>query len=517
MNGLYDEIRIALHQVWKRRWLALAVAWVVCVLGWLVVSMIPNRYESEARVFVQMQSLLPDKVGITTAERQRYVDRVKRTLTSTLNLEKVVRGTELGQLATTNRDVTDMALGLQKKIKVLEEQENLFKITAESGQGGLSDAQNAKLSRAIVQKLIDIFVEENLSGDRVETSQTLRFLDEQIAQREVALREAESKRVAFEQKYLGILPGVGSMEQRMVQARTELNQLESSLVSAQAALAAINAQMGATPQSINAPGMSGGFSGGPAATRAAQIEGQIADGRSRGWTDSHPDMAALRGQLGSARAAAAAEARRGGGGGSGMSSNPAYGSMRALQAEKQATVGALSSRKAQLEGELSSWSAKQIAEPGLAAEQQRLNQDYQVVKTAYDKLLGDREDVRLRGQMQSTTEAVKFRVTDPPSLPRSPSAPGRGLLIGAVLLVGILSGIGVAFVLSQLQTGFATTSKLETASGLPVIGAITEALTPLQREASGKKLKLFYGGAGALGAVFALLLVIETVQQGSVA
>ena len=27
MNGLYDEIRIAMHAVWHRRWFALAVAW----------------------------------------------------------------------------------------------------------------------------------------------------------------------------------------------------------------------------------------------------------------------------------------------------------------------------------------------------------------------------------------------------------------------------------------------------------------------------------------------------------
>ena len=75
MNGLYDEIRVALHAIWTRRWLALAVAWAIAILGWLVVSQIPNSYESRARVFVQMQTILPDKVGITpgpAAEGRRY-------------------------------------------------------------------------------------------------------------------------------------------------------------------------------------------------------------------------------------------------------------------------------------------------------------------------------------------------------------------------------------------------------------------------------------------------------------
>ena len=52
MNGLFEELRILLHGVWHRRWIALAVAWAICLIGWLVIAMIPNSYESQARVFV---------------------------------------------------------------------------------------------------------------------------------------------------------------------------------------------------------------------------------------------------------------------------------------------------------------------------------------------------------------------------------------------------------------------------------------------------------------------------------
>ncbi len=69
MSGLYDEILIALHGVWNRRWLALAVAWGICMVGWLVVSLIPNSYESKAKVYVQTQSILPGQIGITPVER----------------------------------------------------------------------------------------------------------------------------------------------------------------------------------------------------------------------------------------------------------------------------------------------------------------------------------------------------------------------------------------------------------------------------------------------------------------
>ena len=59
MNSLFDELRAALHAVWMRRWIALAVAWGLCLAGWLVVSQMPNNYESRARIFVQLRQILP--------------------------------------------------------------------------------------------------------------------------------------------------------------------------------------------------------------------------------------------------------------------------------------------------------------------------------------------------------------------------------------------------------------------------------------------------------------------------
>jgi hypothetical protein len=58
---------------------------------------------------------------------------------------------------------------------------------------------------------------------------------------------------------------------------------------------------------------------------------------------------------------------------------------------------------------------------------------------------------------------------------------------------------------------------LERASGLPVIGSISEITSPVQRVVRVKKLKYFAGGAVGLVGVWALLLVVEFVQRGMVA
>ncbi len=507
MGNLYQELQLILHGIWRRRWIALGVAWGVCLIGWIVVSMVPNRYESQARVFVQMQSLLSDKIGVTPLEQQRDIDRVKRTLTSTVNLEKVVRGTDLANTVSTDNEVTGAAFGLRDAIKVTEQQENLFEIKAKIGLPGLSDPENAKLSRAVVQKMIDIFVEENLSGDRRETSQSLKFLDQQIVQKEEQLRGAEARRVEFERNSLGLLPGVGSVQSRMESARAELSQMDSNLMAAQGSLAAVNGQLAATQPTISMPGLGGGGD-----SRVAILEGQLSEAQSRGWTDSHPDMQALRGQLARARAAGS----RGGGGGY-STPNPVYSSLRAMQAEKQAAVGAMSARKAQLQAELSQFAARQVEQPGAEAEQDRLSRDYEAVKLQYDKLLADREAIRMRGQVASSTDSVAFRVIDPPSSPRQPVAPDRPLLMAGVLIAGLLAGLGTAFALSQLNSGFATPQKLAAVTGMSVVGAVGEVETPARQAVSAKRKKMFLGGVAGLGGVFALLVVVDMIQRSGVA
>ncbi|MFX5813135.1 hypothetical protein ABTE31_20740, partial [Acinetobacter baumannii] len=82
-------------------------------------------------------------------------------------------------------------------------------------------ASSPKLARAIVQKLIDIFVEENLSGGKAETSSTLQFLDQHLAARQKQLQDSEAKRADFVNRYLGSLPGTGSLADRIAQARSQ--------------------------------------------------------------------------------------------------------------------------------------------------------------------------------------------------------------------------------------------------------------------------------------------------------
>lgn len=514
MNGLYDEFRVALHSVWTRRWLVLAVAWGICILGWLAVASIPNRYDSRARLLVDVNEILPDEVQGGASGRQQ-IDQIRETLTSARNLEKVAVTTGLLPAGANEREKAGAVGMLRSSIKVIPQQENIFELTTSVGVTSLSDADNAKLASGILDSLITVFRDDQLRGGRMNAREGLKFLDAQIADREKALREVEARRGAFEAQNIGLIPGgSGSPAQRVEAARAELGQIDSQLIAAQAQLAAANGQLASTPATINVPGMPS-VGGGVARQQLSGAQNELAAMRSRGLTDAHPDVIALKSQIASLKAMADREGPGASGGGNAQ--NPAHASLSAMRAERQATVSALSARKAQLMGEIGKITSQQIQNPGIAAEYDRINGEYTAFKAQYDKLLAQREQVRMRGEVQTETDAIKVELLDPPSKPTSPASPNRPLFLTLVLLAGIGGGIGAAFGLSQVRTSYSTAAKLERASGLPVIGSITEVVTPERHVDRRKKLVWLAGGTGALVGLYALLLAAEFIQRGLVA
>jgi len=506
MNSLLEELLSALHSVWHRRWLALAVAWGVCVLGWLVVALIPNTYESRARIFVQLDDALAQQVGIAVEDRKRDIERIRQTLTSAVNLEKVVRSTKLGDSIESPKQLEAAVLDLAKDIKVVSQQDNLFEITATANKGSLSDAENAQLAQNIAQKMIDIFEEENLRGNRGDMVETLDFVNKQLAERQSELEKAEKRRLAFEAAHPEMIQGGAIVQQKLEAARSQQRSLEADLAAAQSALAAINGQLAGTPKTLP------GGAGGSASASLARAQADLAAMRARGLTENHPDVISVRNQIAGLKDAAEREKSDN----IGMP-NPAYTSLLSIKAEREANVQAIQARLAAARSDIASMTALQINNPQLAEEANRISRDYAVLRSQYDKLLQDREELRLRGEIKTEREAVKFQVVDPPTTPRNPIAPPRPLLLIGVLFVGLAAGCAVAFAVSKFRSTFATSAALEREVGLPVLGTISTVLTDAARVRLKRELKFFYGGAGALGGLCLVLVAVEFIQRGSVA
>ncbi len=500
MTSLLDELKILLHGIWQRRWPALGVAWGLCVLGWLVIAMVPSRYESKARVQVEVTDVVAEP-GAMPLDTQRRFDTLKDSLTSTRNLGEVAVAAGMIDRASDDAARARAAMEIQQATTVTSTPNNVIEFAVTVGGGGRSDAQNMALAPRIANAMIAQFRDAQMRDGAAGAEQNLRFLDAQLAEVQGKLTQAESARSAFEARNFGLLPGAGSASNRLDAARAELSQIDTQLV-------AVNSQLAATPPTIVTPGsVSTPVGVGVARQQLANAEAELSGMRARGLTAQHPDVVSLQAQIAALRAQAARETvapvRTAGT----SSPNPTYAGLAAQRS-------ALGSRRAQLQGEISRITAARVQEPAVAAEYDRLTREYTVQKEQFDRLTARREQIRLRGAAEQNADAVRITVLDPPSVATKPTAPNKPLLNLGVLLAGLAGGVAAAFAMGQMQTTYPAAAKLARASGLPVIGSVTEILTPQLIAARRLRLRRFALGAAGLVCVALAVTGLEIVQRG---
>src|SRR6202789_4678994 len=96
-----DSVRVLLSQylraAWRRRWMGVIIAWLVCGIGWGAVYTIPNQYESSARLFVDADAVLTPLLRGLAADSAptTQLEILQRTLLSRPNLEKLASKTDL--------------------------------------------------------------------------------------------------------------------------------------------------------------------------------------------------------------------------------------------------------------------------------------------------------------------------------------------------------------------------------------------------------------------------------------
>ncbi|QJC55763.1 Tyrosine-protein kinase ptk [Polaromonas vacuolata] len=106
--------------------------------------------------------------------------------------------------------------------------------------------------------------------------------------------------------------------------------------------------------------------------------------------------------------------------------------------------------------------------PNLEQDSLRLIRDVKVNNELYTALLTNTQQLRL--VKEGTVGNV--RVVDVSAVPENPVAPKRSLILGTSAVLGLLLGIGIAFLRNSLRPGIKDASDIETATGLNVFATV---------------------------------------------
>ena len=177
----------------------MAVAWLVAILGALVVMVVPERREARASIYVDTQTVLrPMMVGLAfQPDIDQQVRMLGRTLISRPNVERLVNNPTIGLEKVDPSQVDSQIETLMKTIKVVQTGgNNLYAISYRDVDG--------ERARRLVEGLVALFMESGVDSKRKDSAEASRFIDEQITAYESKLTEAENRLKEFKLKNMNV-------------------------------------------------------------------------------------------------------------------------------------------------------------------------------------------------------------------------------------------------------------------------------------------------------------------------
>ena len=475
-----DDLLEQLCGLWRFRWTGMAAGWAVLLLALFVITVLPDRYQASATVFVDTQTALSAATRTLTVDESTdaQIQRVHEALLGGPQLAKIADDTGLTARARTPQERQTVVDSLRKQIQIVV-------AAAAPGAGTYVISYTNKdrqTSLKVVDRFVNTFVQEALGGKREGSVEAQQFLTQQIAELEKRLSDAEDALATFKKQHVGLLPG--EQADYFKRLDTELADLDAAQKKLSVATMRRNelqrqlrGEEPLVPGGAQQKGVATGAPPSDTATRLQESQRQL-DELLLSYTEKHPKVIELRRTIAELqkRLADEIEAARHGDASAavqtGLAASPVYQNLQLQYDQVGVEIAGLQADIADHHRRVASLRSMMNTAPEVEAQFSRLNRDYNVVKAQYEALVDQLGRARL-GEQAAQTGVIRFDVVDPPRAGFDPVFPKRPLFAVGALAAAIAAGVGVAFLLNRLRPAFGSVRHLREVTGLPVLGAVS--------------------------------------------
>ena len=466
-GDLNETLNQVLSTVTRRRWWVLLPAAVTIFATLLVLSLIPNRYTSEATLLV-VQQQVPQRYVLPTSTTD-IREALQATTQEVLSRTRLLQIIEEFGLYTKERK----RLSPEGLLELMRRDIGILPLEGQSAQKDVNSfkisfiSSNPQLAQEVTSKLTSLFIEQNLVTREHQATTTTNFLQEQLGAVKNKLAEAEEQVRSFKMQNLGELPEQQSGNLAI------LGGLQSQLQSTMSSLSRAQEQREYL-QSLS------GY-------RALMVEGDLNRLKSERetllgrYTPQYPVVKKVDEKIAQTEALLNT-----------LRSSPTPGTERAparapstpIGTEQDSTIAM--QLKSQLESNRLEIENLSTEEKRLKAAveqyQKRLNQtpvreqqlasvlrNYDQLKQDYADLLNKESQSRMSADLEKRQEGQQFRMIDQPSLPTVPSSPNRVKISLGGAAAGVLLGLVLAFFVGSKDHSFRSEKDLSQRFPLPLV------------------------------------------------
>jgi polysaccharide chain length determinant protein (PEP-CTERM system associated) len=453
----------------KKEWFV-GISLLIMTLAIMISFILPRKYQASSTIFIEKNVISELVKGITVSPSMEDTIKVLTyAITSRTLLTKVVDNLEMNLQHGSKASNDEIVKDLQKRIEVsVKDKGSLFIIS-------FSDS-NPRIARDVVNTLVRLYIEENLSSKRGESYEATSFLSEQIGTFKEKLDKAETAVNQYKSEKGGIIAideaklfeGISLAQQKLHELEIQRRQLEATRQDLAKGNAPLRGTLSALQKQLEELQAKYTDSYPEIIRVKAEIESlksQISN--SKGQTISTPELTRVEAQINALRASEE--------------------SLRRYIGTNQATLRNIPSAKAGLE-------------------QLQIEKENQ--KNLYNALVARHGQSEVGKQMEVQDKSMTFRVVDPAILPAKPASPNRLMIMLGGIVAGLGGAFGILFLLDSMNSSLKS-SDAARQFGLPVLAVIPKidepALIARQRK---RNLRLF-----AVAGIYFLLLLCFPLME----
>jgi polysaccharide chain length determinant protein (PEP-CTERM system associated) len=356
--------------------------------------------------------------------------------------------------------------------------------------------ENPKTAAAVANRLANDFIEEHIKGRVQVSGDTSEFIETELERLSSRIAAVENRIAAVKAENPGKLPEDLQTNQnlleravdnlRMAQRDLAIAESDESFYRQQAALG------GETRlQDDTSP-----------ARRLQILELQLAEYRSRGYTDKHPDVVAAVQNIAALRTQAAGQA-------SAAKRGLSLGEQTAVAESQRAALRAASARQEieRLRAQVSEAESRIAATPRVSEQLSALEREYQHLFESYQEFSQKRLEANVAADMERRQKGEQVRVLESAFAPPQPTSPNRPLIAGVGLFIGLLAGAGIALLLETNDSSFHGLRQVQAQLRLPVLASVPLILLESDRVARRRR-RLVNATAAAAVVGFALAVAV---------
>ena len=497
--NINDYIEIFLRRIWY----IIIPFIVILIAGVLYAYITPKSYLASTLILVTPQKVPEAFVRSTVTETiQNRLQSIGQEIMSRTRLEQIISEFKLYTGEAKSKSAEEIIALMRKNIKVeIKGREGYFTISY--------SGEDPKMITMVTNKLASLFIEENLKMREQQAQGTTEFLSLELNATKTKLEEQEKLMTQFKKQFMNELPEQRDTNLKIFeQLQRQRQTVSENLKAAQDRKLIIQKQFNEmknmtswvmdqedstgspSSSSLTSPKLKMGSSD---EVRLEKLKNLLSELETR-YKEKHPDILITKKQIAelekkieaskkepeevkgkespsSTTAATNPEATKGKKketkGGMGM--DPFYKEIEGQLAATDLEINRLKDEEAKIKAKVAEYQVRIENTPVREMMMANLSRDYQNTKETYQSLMRKSQEAQQAENLERRQKGEQFKVIDPARVPGKPVSPDIPKILLLVIVLGMGSGFGLAFVKEQMDHSFRDAEDLEATLGFKVL------------------------------------------------